>query len=878
MTGKDHNASDKEYGKHVRERMERNGGKLFLVDPVKRRALEAVHAWVREKGPEKRLYVTTDSATTAELIEMMEKSRATVIDTEEALKQAAEQLVADAGGFAAAHPVTVIAARTADGRDLLHAVLGEDQSDNGSFAVHDQPAPLCFSDLLATCEYDFVLVDDVYELLAFDEKPEKIGEADARMREELVFCGKTYYSPLSRSYRRLRNILTAAQSSVALADVVLAYDAVSLYAVLEMLHGQFSLIGMRKLIGHFVEHYAESCEIVCMDIRDYSRDDGALSDCLRILHNRGQKGPSDVDGLKEYFGRHLDCLSAEELFLRAMAAHVKFNLNGTMQRMETVELLENGNTEITRCLCEMFFDDPIRTAIETTGVNTRPAAMEPAQAKKLFEVFFQYGMIGPYLPGDGACRLLRLMRDDAGFEHFIRISSTEIPHDELCFSILRSSRAKTDLLFKCLLLQDKRAVNGKFSFTAPALFLTRGNAPELAQMISPLFPSYQVTNQLRDLQASTEKTLAVVNCESFRRTALLPTVGTVVFWDVLPDVAEMKLLMQKARYCAAGDVLILAGYDDMSGLLADRWQNAFLTDEVAGVPVSRMDINIKGESWQSYEEIARELEEIYQIFYAFTRLKRSKADAQFTGAKYNQMLSKYTLQVTVPGEEITRDFDYLSSAGEYFDGVFGNTATIGDEGENIGEDTFTVKRVSPKKLPTVETQTRYRRGVLFNACQRLLARACNVRENDCAVCSEYRPNIMNPFDTLCRETKDFFAVSRRCAQASDREQLQRQSRAIINNLSEDSAFGRLVDREVAEAEQTALTALGRLRETGRDAVGMFTAPYEDVSELREAVLRVYTKILNKYYQTLTVIFHAANEAEERALQTLCEGFAAARHD
>lgn len=765
------------------------------------------------------------------------------------------------------HKNLIVSRTDVYGADVFGRRLCADTTKAGCFLAEYSGA-FTFLDLLSEAGYEFVAVDGIYDILSFLPEGEnyKSGEYD-----RIDFLGKNYFTHYSRSFAKLRRLTTRAKGCVAISDVVAVSEAVELYAVLELLFSEFSVIDVREQLKPVVKSfsmdglygYDGACESIYNAI-SYGRDeDGILSGVLQRTKGSAQRIPSDISAMRDYLTVAIDYMSVEELFLSLMNAEKK---DGKYPSVESV--LENMNwnsDDLSECFAKMFFANKIKGEYESIVSSAQLYELSKEELTRVYALFEKYGVYHYISNEPERIRFVRIKRDDSGFEYFTRRYAKSDVEDDLCYSVIGDG---TPEVIKCIALE--RLADGRdasIGFSSPAIIVS--STPSAEEKIKASFKDY-ASVPASELTAGA-KSVSVMSYEEFRRMPDVLKLGSVVFFDIDPDIVKTKLMVAKALAMTSGSVVMLATYANVSGMLADSWQQVIEHDEPV-VPFEISEIHVKSEKTDRYPDIVNELGDIYDKLNATVTLG-SPAHVKALPEKINGFIINYGNMATFSPELAVHDLEYAARLGESFNGVFSNTVSVGGNGESI----FVAPReyVAPVKgnaQPT-EAQASTYNGAFFNVCAAMLRHDCDYRNKNCADCVEYKKFMVNEYASLKKYLGEFFVLADKYASSIAKLRYEIELDDIIFSGHEEDNTD-LTQREVEDYAKVVAKALEVLEAYSVKHPNFFHTEYGEVLAIRETVYQIYRKILRKYYKMTMIIFGNSTDLAKQALECCREAIAA----
>lgn len=847
----------------VKEYFRRNGGKIFLVDDAKFQSVCSVIELIKGENRNSLLCITEDAVTAGEIAELLMADGiecrtvsdyeifAGFLNVENAVDYRATS--GRAGEFRSQYPNLIISLKDRKGKLLLHRAICANKSKSGVyFDVDDRQSSYCVSDFLADCRYEFTVIDSVHNLFAF--QPHKEEEALSPVDyDRIEFLRKAYYTDTAHSYRRLKNIAGAAKNCVVLSDNIAEENAVELYAALNLLHDSFSFFKAKETVQKLASDYDESCELIYNDITNCKSDEGILSCCVQLAIGGKQIAPRDISSMDEFIGESLKYLSEEEIFLRAIDSYTKYRLGGSGESMERIVThLESDEQEMAECFCSMFLRDTLKGELESVLSTPRISNMNEKEIAALVTVFKKYGVCRTYAANPGECSIIRLYRDNSGFEYCLNDKVTEPEGEECRYSVIETGEQN---IYKCLAITNILNGKEKIKLGLPALVIVKDGAEEKVR----LELGKQHGNVARPGEVSDG--VSVMSFSDIRRTAMKPQIRSAIFYDFPADIALFSKIYNKVK--AAGDVRVIlcADYVDMGGHLLNAWKDALVTSPFGTIPFEFSEIEVKSGIVKNYPVVISRIDEVY------TALRRSaegygQNEGKPFAAAFPKLLFDFTTQTSASTDEIAGDMRYFEMAAEYFDAILGNAMTVGRRGEQI--EAYDYSEGSGKKQGESDR-------LIFNACAKMLLRHCDVLNNNCNGCADYKPLKRNDFKTFKAAVGKFFKSSSDFIEWQKEEKIKRMQMLKINSLDESDAESNTFQELIAECSKLADQAVRNVQRIVSQREGPVSVPYELVTQVLNAVARVYSQILDKYYARIEEVFQTATEAMRKKYKTVCNG-------
>lgn len=869
------------YSCNAKARFEQNGGKLFLVDYAKHDALRTVSAWIPKGQNETWLCVAKDAETASEIADILRPVAGAphVVDSKEGLQgllQEAQFSAGDIPGFVQrlkqAHPRLILTATDEKGEALLHAQLCRDATKNGVYNGSNKASPFCLSDALTQCAYDFLIIDTVYDLLSFRQSGEEDGNNYIPGSHDHVnFLGNDYFSDVAHSHKRLKNLVNAAPKAVVLSEVVARENAVELYTVLDMLHPSFSQAAAKARVLSMTQEYTELCERVCVDVAYCKEDDGVLSSCLQRTKNSAQRVPYDIHTMRAYFNKSLSYMSEEELFLRIVGVHADQYGSAFTSMNHLLDMLSGNMDKMSLYLCEAFFRNTLKGELEAVLSTSQLCRLSKQELDSLLRVFLKYGVYHRLPEIASRTRVLRFEHNGSGFEHFVRTFSPRRADEADTYSILHRGN---DVVFKCVSISRLLKEN---KLSLPLLVVADPkNHQEISQLWSQGLQNVSLHTSINEfVRAEKANAALLTDHASLLRTAAPIEAGSIVFLDPSLDVVRQKLLLAKVLCRGNATAVLMAGHEDLSAALLDRWQETLLEDRAA-VPVCNTEMSLKDGSWDHYPAILSKLDTLHSRLYRIVCLG-SKNEAEAFAKEYNTALLTLTAHSSVPTEDVLLDLDYLADVGAHLEEIYQNTSSIDDAGIKATSQYYQYVEDPERKKHYVEKhlQKTYQK-LFFQVCPKMLRGCCDIYQNDCADCADYQAFIMNRPDQLKTNLDEFFKKARAFSDRVKKERLLTNALTTINSTEADDATDRLTVKEITAWRAKADAALTMIEDARAGLQTVFAVDHIAALTVREAAMKAFDKIANKYYKTLADILDVATEKAKTGFFAACDGYDSAQ--
>ena len=855
------NANAGEYSADLMSRFRDSDGKLFLVDYSKSAALELMKKLFAECGKPSLLFIVNDGEIAKQFRALMENDFPGIglISTAAEIKalvgeaKTPSALRSIAPGIKEKYKYLIVSAFSNDGRPILNYEICRDDGKSGNFAGNDKASAFTLSDVLTESGYEFVAIDSIFDYLGFvvedKEKEYKAGE------DEIIdFLGQNYYTDTAHSYRRLNNIVDNSKYSLITSDEMTAPDAVSFYAVCELIRSDFSLINVRKQVMRYSMDYASLCDMIESNILGASRDPDIVSGCLQRTRGFANIVPGDVETMEAYLPRAFEFMSIEEAALKVVDYLVRHRLKGDFSRVDDVaERFGQDYGEIADCFVDILFKNDLKAEIEKGLKNTKVSDMDKSEISAMFAVLLKYGLYHWHTPLQSKPSLIRLFRESSGFEYIVRRLGRKEYDEKSVRTILGSG---SERLYKCAEIQRMlTGVDEELAVKAPMLVVLRNDEKKVADCLKKLLPTYNVNVSGFKFE---DDEINVITYEALRRAPMEFRVKSVVYFELCYDVALMKLLMSRLDNYGAPKQCILASGDTLDGLCSDAFDE-ILTADIRSLPILAPNVTIKIGLDVPYSEIVEKLNIVYESLQNAVE-KGHPSIIDDVSKKYNHMLAEFTTYSSVPDGEIHMDIEFVARIGKYFSDIFANTVSVGGIGEQIVSVSREYQPATKKgEKPTEKVSEDCERDFFFNVCSKALMHACDLKVRNCGGCGNYSAHTTNRYDVLMDSIDSFFSESYSYLAKMDKIRTDLQMEATINSGGGDEEESELDATHLKEYEANVRTAVDMLDVEENHTKTFFVTSYEPIETIREYIYRPYRRMLRKYYKTVMELMQTASE-------------------
>ncbi len=848
-----------EYSADVMSRFRDSDGKLFLVDYSKSASLDVLRKLFSECGKPSLLFIVKDAGLAKQFSELMAADFpkiGTVCEPSEinALigdARSPSALRSVAPGIKEKYNTLIVSAFSSVGKAVLNHEICRDDGKSGNFAGNDKASAYTFSDVLTEAGYEFVAVDSIFDYLSFaaDEREYTPGE------DEIIdFLGKVYYTDTAHSYRRLNNLIDNSKYSLITSDEMTDTDAVSFYAVCELIRADFSLIEVRRKVLQYTMDYSSLCDMISSNVLGASRDPDIVSGCLQRTRGFKNVVPADLEAMSDYLPRAFEFMSIEEATLKVADYLVKHRGGGDFSRIDSVaETFGQDYNEISECFVDIFFRNEFKAEIEKGLKHTKVSDMEKDEISSMFSVLLKYGLYHWHTPLQSKPTLLRLFRESSGFEYIVRRLGRKEYDEKSVRTILGGG---SERLYKCAEIQ--RMLTGgeeELGMATPMLVVLRDDGKKVAECLRKLLPDFKVHTSGYKFE---KNAINIIDYESLRQTPMELNVSSVVYFELCYDVALMKLMMSRLDKYGAPKQCIIASGDTLDGLCSDAFEDILVSD-IRSLPILAPYVTIKTGLDLPYSEIVQNLNIVYDSLQ--NAVEKGHPDIiEDVAMSYNHMLAEYTNHSAVPDDEIHMDIEFIARIGKYFSGVFANTVSVGGEGERVVSVTREYKPMSKKGMKPEEDLTEIVEcDFFFNVCTKALMHMCDLRVRNCGGCENYSAHCTNRYDELMANVDAFFKQSYSYLKKMERFRTEQQMGATINAGGiGDEEESELDASHLKEYESKVRAAVDMIKVDEAHRNAFFVIEYEPIEVIREYIYRPYRRMLRKYYKTVMELMQDAS--------------------
>lgn len=862
-----------EYLKRLFDRFEKNNERLFFVDGSKARAFSAVKSLLKTYGCDSQLCIAQDETVASEVAGALGRSYITICTLNDFFDllarlgvdkaQISDKALRDiAPSFKQSYPNIVIATKNSVANSsVLHARLCTNTRavDKMFFGKGTIQPPYCISDFLSDCEYEFAIIDNVYEIISLKQEGSSSELKSPEKYEMISFLGKTYYTDIDHSVKRLKKITNNAQKSVIISDLMVDKNAVTMYVALDLIYDSFPYKEAKNLVKSRSLAYNNDCENTASILSSFCSDDLFLSQCMQKNRGSLQITPRNMDEMQKYISDHTSHMTFEEICVKAIYSYAKAKLGLNFRSVEDVFGALIDSSEMALCACEMFFRNALKGELESTLSTTHICDMKKEEINALVSIFNKYGEYFELPPVGDRCGVVRVYREESAFEHAIRAIDEGFDKGGNAYC---TSYDGDMLAYKCLTISN---MISKGTLKTPMIIVLESKGEAVVELLGQMLDSsYSCLEGLGGLVDAEDqsKIISVIDYNELRRTASFLSVSSIIFFDITADISIFNALLKKSLASGDARAVILADYSDISGHMLDKWGEALLSGRLDPLPIRSNEIFLKEATASDYAELIPQINEIYVAIRELCEGKY-KRDHSELAAKIHSLVSHNSFAIFKEKAQMESDFEFFAGISKHYNAVFENSMTIGAHGERVESSRFETKLVTKKKQTIAERGVDKKeepKAIMFNVCARQLHRSCDVLKNDCRECPYYSSYLVNDFEEFSKGTRGFFDMVGKIARKIE-DKNATDDGVLHGNGENKLAFS---DVKASENAQRAIERLDAISASMVGREGVFYASYAIVSIIKEAVFDIYKDIFAGYYNQIISIFEGATEKMMKA--------------
>ena len=858
-----------EVEKKLKERFLGNGEKLFFVDGSKNRAFASIKSILEGYQNDSFLCVVKGENAASQIKRALYGDKETTIistynDFCELCRNAEieKDFALGAEKFKNAYPHLIVVLTGLDKKPVLNKKIGVISGKAGEYNEGEN-ASYCISDFLADAKYDFVVVDEVYELFKFSIVPENEASGYKPQNfDRINIMGQSYFTSIDYSYNKVAKIVDSAKRVILTSDILFDRDVISIYAGINLITG-FSYNKAREFVKKTSFNYDEEIDAVNGSF-SYCRDDIVLSLCLQLAKGNKQIIPSDLEKLSQYLTDNLDYLTREEIFLRVIYGEAKKRFNMQIASNDVIIRSLESDDFLAKTVFDVFFDDAVKGEFESSLTTSHITSMTDEDIHELLVIINKYVTYCDFADIGNRCEVVRVFHDESAFEHFIRAHHPEMDAFKNAFS---ASYTGSAMVFK-VIATARLFEEGKIK--TPLVILTEEDINEATKYLSAVFEK-EVKAFTFEMENFAKDDIVVMDHRSLDAIGNYYDVGSVLFFDILSDVNFFDTCIRKMLDMSdKANAVVIASYNNLSGMLADTWQDIAFNKDYKILPARNTEVYIKGENSHDYKDVIKELNGIYESF-------RLLAEGEYKGKiddlalRFSSDIANFTLSVSVM-VNIVPDFEYLKKISSTVTAIFNNSISINDDGREVirevrNEDKSSKRRRKRRSTKPGKTRklTSYKvieqgRKVLFDVCTEQLHETCDYTKKDCCDCEFCNKYMQNEYLTFSKSVIDFFDETYKIFEKMEMD--RRAVGGIIGGGVQDQ--GQVSLQEILDSKEEAGKILGQLDEQKKNSPGIFYADFKKIEEIKNTVRSIYSKVFDKYYVQLQQIYENATDKMKKA--------------
>ncbi len=830
------------------------GGRLLLAETSKLLALTAAQQVYKKSGARSLLYIVSDVDTARETAQILSRTIGAVRvieDIGEAGEAVAEVDVtnvetarARSEKFRVVNPKLIVPFAGKDGSPLFNGKLFDNTTASGKYVkAPTAVASYCLSDFLADCEYEFVVIDGIYDMFDLREAPRGGRSHTVKFSpheyEDVCLKGRRYFADTAHSYKRLCAVTSGAKGVIAVADTVVADNIAEFYLALSVVNARFNAKKERSSYVPEGDDYDEECADIASALTEEFVGISVASACLRRARNAIQNVLPSAESVIEYVNARFDYMSEEESLLRFVSA-CKAVCHGSRTMSEFLD--EAGEDEIAAVITEMFFANDLKATLENNLHSLSVRELTEGEIALLAKTFLANG-IYRQTKDDIDCNVLRFYRDDSYFERYLRGLGLLGGEQNGCSVYGEKSIAH----YKCDVIADMMRRDGKKSKNKyPLIVVAERGKDEIKAILTKMAGEERVTCDLGAFEAEANDVL-VSDYASLRKTARNLHSNTVIYAETPTNPMDFACVAGKLSLGCDGESTVFISYETVNGVIADVWDRELdIFGGGALPPIDASEIKLANEKTCPYGDVTEAVNAFYiTAIRLISGYGDKEACADFV-KNYNKTVRELTSNVTYPAKEEALDAAFLCKAGADLRQIYYNSFAVGGEGERV---VYTTER----------GVTEFGRGILFDVCARELRRTCDLRRKDCNGCADYDRLMRNHGDEFTAGIDSFVTTAK--SAIAEREERMNQVDVEVTIRSTNMSDGndrKLLASEVAAASDKVEELLGKYADYACDACGKYYVPYDIIEGLRKVVTGLYAKIADKYFAVARDVINLAN--------------------
>ncbi len=862
-----------DYCEQLKTRFIDNNGKLFFVDGFKNRAFTAVKSILADSGVSSFICVVndkksalqikaalSDDANTVDIISTMEDFRQMCRTAEVDAKRSTYQ----AEKFKNAYPRIIVTLKN-NSSNVLHGELHQ-LNDKSSEYLDGSHEGYALSDFITDAGYGMLVIDNVYEMFAFEEvESDRVPYMNPRKHERINLKGRYYFTDVAHSYKKLARMVDSTEKAIIISNSIVNNDIISFYAAASLIHSEFSYKESKTNAKKRSQDYDSEIDEI-FDNVSYGKDDVDIKS-LCLQHAKGRKCyiPGDLERFGEYIGGLFNFMTKEEIFLRALAEITKKRHNASIESI--IELIKNDDNTLAFAICDMFFNEKLKEELEGSVENTVVAKMSEEDASAFFAVFNNYAFYCDTGVVGDRCKVYRIYHEDSGFEDLLRRSYEDFDRNE---NALSATHRGEDIAFKCITTK-KLLTEGELKL--PLLIASQSKAGDIVHLMEKV-ADYSVARFADDCCSITDADIYVINYPEYDAIANNLEFASVVFFDALSDICLFDTYVKKALNMGKkANSALLVTYDNVSGLLADLWQKTWTDENESIVSIKNSKLYIRGEHPVDYNEVIESVERLYESFKDIID-KSGKVNVKRVTDQFCSVITDFTLGRAAHATEIEEYFGYFNAISPYYSAIFANSVSVGNLGREVySEQLIPVekgkKKRKHKKVKYVNGTVEETKKVLFNVCSKQMHNLCDIRYKDCSACELNQQIQVNDLRDFTKGIKGYFKETEKIMSKIQSDRIKRQidDTIISTDGSSERELAKIIDHVMTVSVEAIKTLNIMLKKKASYTAPLF-AEYDHVFDIKEAVQSVHHMIFIKYFEQIMGILTVSTDELKRSINTV----------
>lgn len=734
--------------------------------------------------------------------------------------------------------------------DVLHSMLYS--GDN---------VPFLFSDMLAECCYELVLIDDIFKLIPIISGKDPV-DVDTTRYDRINFMSEAYYVDIAHSYNRLKKIVSGAAFSIVMSAYIAIDNAAGMYAVLDMLHDDYSFMASKlRAVEHFGGNYQDAIATTRVSIDTLANEPEVANYCYRnIMSTNQSRSNSDLD-MSAYIRENFAHWSDEEIFLKVMDAY--YHMANILDDPYAIFAIPENVYEI---FWQILFCEEMKEEFEGVLNTAKVGEMDNENIEALYSTFLRHGV---YRTTDieGRCSAVFVHNDDSAFEYYVACKRGDVSFsgnekggidfdNEICnfaceedisYSAFNGSGSVYNKCLAAARILEERS--------AALIVAEKSKWDDIKKYLAQAPGQMEFSCGRQALSDKTgESTIILAEVNDVMATAACPDVNCAIVFDYIANPMKLKTLLHKLVSFGDAQAYVLLDDATMDGHLG-----AYSMDDIKGKTCAPFCVNncmINGKE-VDIDAIADRLGKLYKFMNCCTDgLFDAGMEAANFVDEYESALRDYT--GTQGNDNPERDFGFISQVNGAVAKIFRNSISVGAMGESVISNEIELSENGAGSYGEKQYTDECERVILYNVCPRMLYRLCDVTKNNCNGCEHYGKDRVNNFDDLRIALKDFNLGSKDAVNRirDEEKQASNDSDVLIASTNyRREQFGKDIITLVNDNGDYIYDSISFGLETDKPTY----TDYSDVDRLRRYVVVVLATTLDRYYDAVMGILGSAME-------------------